>query len=32
METYNETLDEELYRKAAIERINEMNKLLEDIY
>ena len=32
METYNETLDGELYRKAAIERINEMNKSLEDNY
>lgn len=32
METYNETLDEELYRKVAIERINEMNKSLEDDY
>ena len=32
MHEYYEDPDEELYRKAAIERINQMNKSLEDTY
>ena len=32
MEGYYEDPDEELYRKAAIERINQINKSLEDKY